>query len=1204
MATIDETNIFAPQDPDTGQTYQLFDADAIKQKQVQSKEQYNLIKEQIKAGNLDQAYEGFTQLPFSDQMLLYINPVTGVPLESYEVVKFGAEAQPRLKTFEEFGFDMLDPRKKLFGSVLPSPVTVDDKGSALMSGLAGLGVLGGVFDLANIPKAILSPFVRKAPLYSKQEGTGGGGGTSDIQPQPKRDFAGFVSSVEKVALGPQKFGSGKDLINYIESPKRSGISAKELEYIDFDQIRNNPNLTKEDVVKYIQDNRPQIYRVQRSEDNPTYRADENQNPLNELPLNEEATRIANAEEQAYFRDEYAQEIADHNAILYSNPTLQNSNFVLNSENINDPSVLEDVTKYLFKSEPEAYMNIYPSLVKVNYPDGRQPALFNNNDLVTNPEVGGYTINDLQEVVKDGATIEFPALTRNADDIIEEASTSRVSPDFGNEIEVYESVGENTGLTYKIIGSENGGYQVLIDDTPATGDLGTGGRYDIRVFDDVADARARVQAESFDNGDILEGANTFDTGSNSDQLLETAPYDVITGEATLPTRFGYQYGDYRLPMGGAENYREFTLHIANPKTATRYDSTKGTKHFGGGDELLHYRVTDRIDEDGKKVLFVEEIQSDLHSTASSTRERANYEIGVDTKKQAVKELRDIFKNNNNLRVSDNGDIIKLDADSNYDTSGLLSAEEVANINYFERLTDLSSNINARKIGYLSDEEVKSLNKFREKYAKDNKILPDLPYKKNDYLELAVKDIMKLASEGDYERVAFTNPATQLMRNNKSLEYIDEIEVSQVPVLTEAEQQFNEKWMRNRDRSMISQMEPNRKLRLDGVLPNSELENFVNTHTDFVVNDSQANKLWQDFHKSENLKRSKNIEDYEEAHYKNSVESIFARYDSPPTPSKLAEDLYQSGIITAKKLKLQQIKRANVDLIKASVDRPQGALTKDEAYQFQKETSNILSSTDENIPLPNKPFDEITFDDLTLGNKRLDMINQDVRRGISKIMRNFYDHTLPNVEDAGKYIVKQKGTGYEIDSSKFMVERGDITEGYRNRKFDNINEMIQELRLDENLQKQIRNDLQKGNIPASTIDSQIYKVEAEGGSGKKPLDMYAKIIPQQVDKFAKKYDKSVKPQLKRVLYSNEEGIDANQLYSDFKAEEKLKLEEAQTEGLYGRDFEEPYTHEAVSIDITPEMRKAILTEGVNVMYKGGIVRKSQSMDRPIAGNTRYV
>jgi len=151
MAIIDETNIFAPKDPDTGQTYQLFNADAIKQKQVQSKEQYNLIKDQIKAGNLDQAYEGFTQLSFPDQMLLYINPVTGVPLESYEVVKFGAEAQPRFKTFKEFGLDMLDPRKKLFGGMLPSPVKVGDEGSALMSGMAGIGALGGAFDLVNVP---------------------------------------------------------------------------------------------------------------------------------------------------------------------------------------------------------------------------------------------------------------------------------------------------------------------------------------------------------------------------------------------------------------------------------------------------------------------------------------------------------------------------------------------------------------------------------------------------------------------------------------------------------------------------------------------------------------------------------------------------------------------------------------------------------------------------------------------------------------------------------------------------------------------------------------------------------------------------------------------------------------------------------------------------------------------------------------------
>ena len=265
MATIDETNIFAPQDPDTGQTYQLFNVDAIKQKQAQTKEQYNTVKEQIKAGNLDQAYEGFTQLPFADQMLLYINPVTGVPLESYEVVKFGAEAQPRLKTFKEFGFDMLDPRKKLFGGVLPSPVTVGDKGSAFMSGLAGLGVLGGAFDLANIPKAIFSPFVRKAPLYSKQEGTGGGG----IGGLSKQEFIQkeinekardglFVSNLNKylISTAPKNL-KGQALLDHIQANKsKGGYKADEIKFSGLETfIKNNPQATTQEAIDYLSTNK-------------------------------------------------------------------------------------------------------------------------------------------------------------------------------------------------------------------------------------------------------------------------------------------------------------------------------------------------------------------------------------------------------------------------------------------------------------------------------------------------------------------------------------------------------------------------------------------------------------------------------------------------------------------------------------------------------------------------------------------------------------------------------------------------------------------------------------------------------------------------------------------------------------------------------------------------------------------------------------
>jgi hypothetical protein len=92
--------------------------------------------------------------------------------------------------------------------------------------------------------------------------------------------------------------------------------------------------------------------------------------------------------------------------------------------------------------------------------------------------------------------------------------------------------------------------VYVDDKPVRGDLGTTNG-EVVYFDDLADARARVQAEAFDNGDIREDLGSIDYGSNADQMIDSLPSEVISGQATLRTRFGDEYSDYRLPMGGAE-----------------------------------------------------------------------------------------------------------------------------------------------------------------------------------------------------------------------------------------------------------------------------------------------------------------------------------------------------------------------------------------------------------------------------------------------------------------------------------------------------------------------------------------------------------------------------------------------------------------------------------------------------------------------------
>jgi hypothetical protein len=1184
----------------------------------------------------DTALESFFETPFMFQMGQYIPDPTGLPTDiaeaEYSGRKFKESREARGKGTEFYPGPLGFEDRPFYPDMTP-----EEAGLLLQQGLAIASIPPGIGGIAGIAQSMIGLPSKVLRSKSMDGQGGGGGGISNIQPQPTKDYAGFVSSVERAALGPQRFGTGQDLIKYLEAG-RKGVSTKELEYIDFDQIRNNPDLTKEDVIAHIQANRPKVYRIERSEDNPTYQGDTSDHPLNELPYDQEASDVLNYEETSYWADEYEGDLEKQSDFILNNPVLESNGFVVNSENIKNPTVLADLKSFIGRS-PEAYSYADRTLIKVNLPDGGEPLEIRASDI----DSGDYNLVDLVDnmVKSKNATLEFPTLKEDPFAIAQEAAELRMSPDYGNQFEVYEFVGDNTSYSYRITGSDDMGYQVYVDDAPVRGDLGTRGGADVAYFDDLADARARVQAEAFDNGDIRESDNSIDYGSNANRMIDSLPSEVISGQATLRTRFGDEYENYRLPMGGAENYREFTLHIENPKTATRYDSSKGTKHFGGGDELLHYRTTDRIDEDGKRVLFVEEIQSDLHSTASSTKSDANYEIGVDTKKKAVKELRDIFKDNNNLRVSDNGDIIKLDADSTYDTNGLLSAEEVANMNYFERLTDLSSNINLRKIGDLSDAEVSSLTKFKEKYAKDKKILPDLPYKGNDYIDLAVKDIMKLAAEGNYDRVAFTNPATQLQRNRKDLEYIDSIEVNQVPFLTKAEQQFNEDFVRTSDESRMSTVAPTslatestfldvngkNRMRLDGPLGDADLSSFVSTHTDFVVNNPQAQKKWQVFHFNQNLKsdamNETNVYNYQEGvgslsensgmsyedymkfgspDHRLNVDYIFSKADSPLTPAQVAEELEAIGIRRAKRQRLQETKEAIAKMQEAT------PMTNDEAYDgflnmteaFYKATEGSGSAYHKSLAVPpkffpKKPFDQLTLDDMPVSPRELANINQETRRGISYLMGEFRRNTLPNLDNAGKYIVNTKGTGYKVDRDKFMIEKGEIQDNYKSEKYNDLDSMIEDLRLDKKTEEIVRKDAEKGLIPVSTKDKQIYQIEAEGGSGKKPALMYANLIPKSAAKFAQKYNKDAEAKLKRILYNeNLDDVSPDMLYEVYKGRLGGDDQDMLSEGLK--------THEAKSIDITPEMRKAILEEGVNVMYKGGIVNKVKSMDKPIQGNRR--
>jgi hypothetical protein len=1113
MATLDETNIFglpltrqyglepkptpAPMseqeqanrqefesrigsDNKFGLTYEGFLK--AKEKKLVS-DQRMQVAQALAEGDTDKAYEGFTELPMvTDQFPAYMTPVLGNIIDEKERRYFAEKAGRELKDPRDVELEMLmasDPRDvKQF--------TTQDPVSGAMSTLAGVSSLIGIGEGPTMLKAGIMgafPSLRKGMTSKSMDGQGGGGGgISNIQPQPTKDYAGFVSSVERAALGPQKFGTGQDLIKYLESTGRKGVSTKELEYIDFDQIRNNPDLTKEDVIAHIQANRPNLYRVERRETGFDYGKDGDDQDFN-IEFNPDRTWNTEAE----------LETAN---MYYDDDIYELENLATELEQIMPPS--GEITKADFTQDMQTGLTniirsdtvrqqenfIQPTeefpLFRVIGPDGTEVRPIYRHNLQNKEELDdgfqgyGKAMNVLESLLDQGNKIIPTVVDEYSQDAIKSSlsimSNQKVGSDIAEGIQPQRLDGElyvgndeqarSLTSNYELYGNETDGYTLKVNDEIVDENLS------------IDEARIRANEIARNDGDI--GASAYESTSSEAPLKDELPFDVIEGNATLKTEY-QDYSGYRLPMGGAENYREFTLHLDNPKTPTRYSSNKGDKHYGGGDEFLHYRTSDRTDVDGKKVLFVEEIQSDLHDSALSSQKENTYELSAKEKEKIYDDLEKF-----GFETDKMSPIAPLD--KNYlgvlrfkDSAGNLIGVSSGGVRALGKsLESLGDNLSLSAIPYLSKNEAEELiNKFGK-----NKIIemanvidpiakagtiPDFPFKKNDWVELAIKDIYKLAAEGDYDRVAFTNAPTQMQRNHKRLNFITDIGLQRVPSIEEYQ----------KSNQFKADLDKNLQTRFD------DEKNLVDSEYKQIYKNNYPNKeAWFADHPG----------------VKNDIELV--------TKSRWADQNTEGEFILTKK--------------------GLGNLQGDDVY---KSTEQLL-----------------------------EMIKQN-----------------PD---------KQVGA---------MPIRG-----------KNINSLLRELNMPlGNVEKQIMADIKAGNIPSSVDDGQIYELNIKEGSGKKYLDLYGSKIPQQAESVAKKFDKGSKKFLNEILYETyRTDLEPYELFNYYDAILHLDPNDPQIEKMNVV----PLKHKATTIDITEKMRKAILEEGVNVMYKGGIVNKVKSMDKPIQGNRR--
>jgi hypothetical protein len=226
------------------------------------------------------------------------------------------------------------------------------------------------------------------------------------------------------------------------------------------------------------------------------------------------------------------------------------------------------------------------------------------------------------------------------------------------------------------------------------------------------------------------------GENYREILLTLPNKPMEASAAAEL----YYKNYK-QRGGEPNWSELPVEtqqsiidsmpaaVRNASDAPEYRSS----HFNEPNILAHMRVNDRIDADGKKMLLVEEIQSDWH--------QAGREKGY-----ASKETKRI-----------KGTVEEQPSDYGFQTDYKVVWEDGT----------FSGGYGTKEIA----EEVALKGKSNAKEG-----VPDAPFKDTWY-QLALKRLTKYAAENGYERIGLTTGKQQASRFDLSKQ-VDEIAVPMI------------------------------------------------------------------------------------------------------------------------------------------------------------------------------------------------------------------------------------------------------------------------------------------------------------------------------------------------------------------------------------------------------------------------------------------
>ena len=197
------------------------------------------------------------------------------------------------------------------------------------------------------------------------------------------------------------------------------------------------------------------------------------------------------------------------------------------------------------------------------------------------------------------------------------------------------------------------------------------------------------------------------------------------------------------MSGGDNYREFLFKYEPGKLRTGEPVYPYAHDFGlpssarsGG--IVHARVSDRTDEFGRRLMFVEEIQSDMHQRVQRAMREAKITGRKPSREDSYAFRQDMPPPPELAANKQQLDLINL---------------KIENL--------LATNPRSPALPKLQQEREKIRVIIAESMTKEGKQGGDIamgPFQTSkEYMEFVAKYLVRMAKDGDFDGVAFANPA---------------------------------------------------------------------------------------------------------------------------------------------------------------------------------------------------------------------------------------------------------------------------------------------------------------------------------------------------------------------------------------------------------------------------------------------------------------